>query len=392
MHIGIEACTWANRRGYGRFTRQLVGAMIAGYPEHRFTLVVDSHTAATHEFPTNANLCVVPTTHQPTRAASADSSRKLMDMWRMSRAIASAKFDVMLFPTRYTFVPVLTSTPVVLTIHDATDALQPDKLFPNWKARLFWRLKSWLAIQSADHIVTVSHDAKQQISSAFGLDPDSIEVISEGPDATFKRPSNPDEAQAIRTRYSLPPDASLLLYVGGISPHKNLDTLVRSLVALRQLAVPNWHLVLVGDYSGDSFLGCYQHLQQLAQAMSLTTHITFTGYVPDEDLVTLYHTATLLVLPSKGEGFGLPVLEAMTCGLPVTASNSTSIPEVLGGAGLLFNPDSDQDIAQCLGRLLNDRNLRQQLRELGLARASHYSWEKGAATMIEVLRQAAGRA
>ena len=143
--------------------------MVDRHPEHRFVLVVDSHTAHQCSFPAGAEAMVVDTATQPTRAAAADSSRSLRDVWRMSSALARAGCDVLLFPTRYTFVPVLRRTPVVLTIHDATDAKHPELLFPTWRSRLLWRMKSRLAIRSANRIVTVSYDARRQIAAAFGL-------------------------------------------------------------------------------------------------------------------------------------------------------------------------------------------------------------------------------
>ena len=391
MRIGIEACTWANRRGYGRFTRQLVTAMVARHPEHRFTLVVDAHTARECTFPSQAETLVVETSEQPTQAAAADGARSLRDLWRMSRALTRARFDVLLFPTRYTFVPLLGSTPVVLTIHDTTDVQQPHLLFPHWRSRLLWKLKSRLAIGRANRIVTVSNDARRQIAAAFGLREESITVVSEGPDAGFVPRHDDAAVDAVRARYALPPAARLILYVGGISPHKNLHALLRAAAIVSENERDGWHVVLVGDYKGDSFLGCYTELVELARSLAVDERITFTGFVPDEDLALLYNAATMLVLPSKGEGFGLPVVEAMACGLPVTASDRNSLPEVLDGSGLLFDPDSHQAIATAILRLLREPDLRADLRTRGLARARAYSWEAGADTMLRVLEEAAQR-
>ena len=391
MRVGVEACTWANRRGYGRFTRELVSAMVTRHPEHRFVLVVDSHTARECSFPAGAETIVVDTVAQPTQAAAADGSRSLQDVWRMSRALAKARFDVVLFPTRYTFVPLLCRTPAVLTIHDATDVKHPRLLFPNWRSRLLWQLKSQLAIRRANRIVTVSNDARRQIAAAFGLSEASIAVVSEGPDAAFRPRPGDAAVERIRERYRLPRDSKLILYVGGISPHKNLDALLRAAAIVRRNEPGGWHVVLVGDYKGDSFLGCYQNLAALVRSLAIDEFITFTGFVPDDDLALLYNAATLLALPSKGEGFGLPVVEAMACGLPVIASDRNSLPEVMGGAGLLFDPDSDQAIAECILRLLRDPDLRADLRARGFDRSRAYTWDAGADTMVHVLEDAAAK-
>ena len=158
---------------------------------------------------------------------------------------------------------------------------------------------------------------------------------------------------------------------------------------MRRQEFGRWHVVLVGDYHGDSFLGCFKELTSLVHSLGLGDRVTFTGFVPDEHLVVLYNAATMLVLPSKGEGFGLPVVEAMACGLPVAASDRNALPEVLGGAGLLFDPDSDDAIADCIGRLLREPTLLAELRLRGLARAKFYSWDQGADTMLRVLEEAA---
>jgi glycosyltransferase involved in cell wall biosynthesis len=391
MRIGIEACTWANRRGYGRFTRQLVSSMVRRHPEHDFVLVVDNHTAREGTFPDRAQTLVVQTAEQPTKAAAADGSRSLADLWRMSRAASRARFDAFLFPTRYSFYPLFSRTPTVVTFHDATSEAHPELLFPSLRARFFWRVKSRLALHSADRLVTVSYDARRQIAGAFRLSAESISVVSEGADSIFRPLAGKAEVEGVRARYNLPAAVPLLLYVGGISPHKNLRALLGAAAILQREEHGDWRVVLVGDYKGDSFLGCYRELSDLCRELALESRVTFTGFVPNEDLVLLYNTATMLVFPSKGEGFGLPAVEAMACGLPVAASNRNSLPEVLGDAGLLFDPDSEAAIAASLLRLLRDPDLRIELGRRGLARAGAFSWDAGADTMVRVLEAAAER-
>ncbi len=381
MRIGIDACTWTNRRGYGRFTRELVTAMVRGYPQHEFLLVLDEDTAAEGEFPARAELKVVPTSEQPTRAASADGSRRLMDLWRMGRAVAKAHLDVFFFPTRYTFYPLPCTTPTVVAFHDATAERHPELIFPSFRSRSLWRIKTRLALHRADRLVTVSEDARRQIAEVFDYSAEAITVISEGQGAIFRPVPDEDQAASVRTRLELPADVPLILYVGGISPHKNLQGLFR---ALAHVPGP-WHAVLVGDYRHDSFWGCYNELLEVGRELGLVERVSFTGFVSDEDLLLLYNTATLLVLPSMSEGFGLPLVEAMACGLPVAASRRNSIPEILGDAGVLFDPSVPEEMTAAIVRLLQDSNLRERLRLKGLARAELFSWEKGAQRMMAVL-------
>lgn len=387
MRVGIEACTWSNRRGYGRFTRQLVTAMVRGYPQHEFVLVLDDATAAEAEFPEGAELQVVATSEQQIRAASAEGSRRPIDMWRLGRAVAGARFDVFFFPTRYTFYPVFGKTPLVVAFHDATAEHHPKQIFPNFRSRVFWGIKSRLAFRQADRLVTVSEDARHQIAAAFACKADGISVISEGPDPIFRPLDDEAELERVRARYELPSAEPLILYVGGISPHKNLQGLLRALAGVSG----RWHAVLVGDHQGDSFWGCYEELVRLVGELELEGRVSFTGYVPDADLVKLYNAAALLVLPSFSEGFGLPVIEAMACGLPVAASARNSLPEVIGGAGLLFDPLVSAEMTSAIAGLLCDADLRENLRRRGLERARHYSWERGAERMMEILESVARR-
>jgi glycosyltransferase involved in cell wall biosynthesis len=386
MRIGIDACTWANRRGYGRFTRTLVTTMVAEHPHHQFILVSDQHTAAQCDFPAQAQVEIVQTREQPTQAASADSSRRPADLWKLSRAVSRLRFDAFLFPSSYSFYPLFCRTPAVIVFHDAIAEQHPELIFPGLKSRLLWKLKSWLALRRANRLVTVSEDARAQLAAAFRRSPSDIEVISEGPDPSFRPLDVTEIGPAILEKYRLPARVPLILYVGGISPHKNLQGLLHALARVER---STWHLVLAGDYTTDSFFGCYNEVIELSHSLHLAERVTFTGYVDDVDLVILYNLATMLVLPSFGEGFGLPVVEAMACGLPVAASNRNSLPEIVGEAGLLFDPLSHEELAAAIARLLSDELLRNELRTEGRERAELFSWKAGARKLVSIIEEVA---
>src|SRR5262249_36251991 len=150
----------------------------------------------------------------------------------------------------------------------------------------------------ADRLVTVSENARSQIASAFGYPESAIRVITEGPSPIFQPINDASVIGDTLARYHLPAGVALILYVGGIIPHKNLQGLLQALSQMRSTCKVPWHLALVGDYANDSFLGCFQELQALSRQLQLTRQITFTGFVPDADLAALYNAATLLVLPS----------------------------------------------------------------------------------------------
>ncbi len=388
VHIGIGACCWSNQRGFGRFTRELVPRMLEQFPGHDFTLVADRWTAEDAVFPGRARLEVVDTDAQPTRAASAAGARTPMDIWRLARAVSRVRCDVFFFPAVYSFYPILRRVPTVVTFHDATAEAFPGLIFPSRRSRLFWNLKTWLARKQADRLVAVSTSAKNEIARTFHYPAASIHVVSEGPSECF-RPldrAGPEVAH-VRQRYGLPSEAPLVLYVGGISPHKNLDELLHAFSRLRRETV--CHLVLVGDHANDSFYGCYPSLLGLCERLGLETSVTFTGFVPDEDLVALYSSATILVLPSLNEGFGLPAVEAMACGLPVAASDRGSLPEVLKTAGLYFDPNDREQMAGVMGLLLRDSDLRAELSSRDRERAREFSWDAAARDAVAVLEQLA---
>ncbi|HZM51080.1 MAG TPA: glycosyltransferase family 1 protein [Vicinamibacteria bacterium] len=386
MRIAIDACCWSNRRGFGRFTRELVGHMVAEHPGHEYTLVLDRATAEQSRLPAGVRLEVVATREQPTRAASAAGARSPLDLLRMARAAARVPADLFFFPAVYSYYPMLRRVPTVVTFHDAIAETHPRLIFRSARARLFWRAKSWLANRQADRIVTVSSDARKRIAAALGRRESSIAVVTEGPGADFRPLRDRVTVRHVLEDYDLPADEPLILYVGGISPHKNLDGLLH---AFAQLAYMPAHLAIVGDHSGDSFLGCYPELVRLRERLTLQSRVTFTGFVPDAHLAVLYNAATVLVLPSFDEGFGLPAVEAMACGLPVAASRSGSLPEVVGPAGVFFEAGDHAAMAATLRRILDDPDLRAQLSAEGLRRAELFTWGAAARDALRVFEETA---
>jgi len=183
---------------------------------------------------------------------------------------------------------------------------------------------------------------------------------------------------AIRERYQIPEGAELLVYVGGLNPHKNLLGLLRCLPGVLR-EHPNTLLAIVGDTSGRGFRDNVSELHRFVKTNPpLEKHVSFTGYVSEEDLLALYNSATALVLPSLWEGFGLPAVEAMACGLPVVASRGGSLPEVVGDAGVFFDPQSPGEMATAICSVLRDAELRNLLSRKALARAALFTWDRGA--------------
>ena len=387
MRLGVDACSWSNRRGFGRFTRELLGHMVAEAGPHEITLIVDRATADEWDLPGGVRLDVVTTTAQPSRAASARGSRSPADVWRLARAAARHAFDVFFFPAVYSFYPLLRRVPSVITFHDAIAERHGDLVFPGRWPRLLWGAKSWMARRQADRILTVSESARADIVSCFG-GAAKVRVIGEAAGPQFGVAYDAAGGRGVRARYGLPSEGPLLLHVGGLSPHKNLGGL---LLALETLARPEhpWHLALVGNDTAQGFHSEVAALRRIVRRSALQGRVTLTGEVPDADLVLLYNAATALVLPSLAEGFGLPAVEAMACGLPVAASRRGSLPEVLGPAAAYFDPLRATEMTAAISALLADASLRERLSREGLARARTFSWRAAARETLSVCEELA---
>lgn len=385
MRIGIDATCWQNKRGYGRFTRELLEAVLEVDKANEYLFFVDPATDNSGALPADVQKIVVNTSVAPIEAASAEGRRSLRDVWAMSREVMRHKLDLFFFPTVYSYFPILSRTKIIVTVHDVIAEHHPDLIFPNARSQFFWGLKQKAAIRQADIIATVSEYSKQQIIEYFGVAPSRLRIISEAARPAFRVLEKDEAMSRALERHNVGRDEKFLLYVGGISPHKNLSTLISAFDAVNKTRSDDRvRLVLVGDYKGDSFFSAYPALKEQIGRLGLDDQITFTGYVPDEDLAFLYNAASALVFPSLEEGFGLPAVEAMACGTPVAASNCGSLPEVIGSAGRFFDPRDPVDIANVLVRILDDDGLRASMKEAGLSRSKGFLWKKAAHETLSI--------
>jgi glycosyltransferase involved in cell wall biosynthesis len=385
MRIGIDVSCWANPRGYGRFTRHMLTALLEQDTVNEYVFFMDSFMAGSSDFPDNIEQRVVELSASPTQAASADGRRSVGDMLKMGRAVAREPLDVFFYPSVYTYFPVFSRVKKIVAIHDVIAEKYPQLIFRNRKSRLFWDLKTRLAIWQSDLVLTVSEFSKQGIVEHFGLDPQRVAVVSEGSADAFHPVDDARQLADVVSLHGMAADTRFILYVGGIAPHKNLAALV---TAFDRLLADGRHddvrLVLVGDYENDVFL-IDDAIRERMDDPDFRKRVKFTGYIPDDDLNALYNAATVFVLPSFCEGFGLPALEAMSCGTVVIGSDTTSIPEVVGEAGLFFDPNNAAVLAEHLAAVLDDKVLREKLQRRSLQRAATFSWQRSAQDTLRVL-------
>lgn len=379
MHIGIDGSCLANRRGFGRFAREIVAALAAAKSPHQFTIYVDTKSREHIRIPNEFRHVSVDVGVAPSQAASARGRRSIRDLLAMSRAVARDRPDLMFFPASYTFFPVWGVRRVVVTMHDTLALAHPRLVFPTWRGQLAWAAKEHLAARSAHRILTVSEASRRDLISWFRLPPDRVVATTEGADDVF-RPTPPSRASdEILSRHGVDPRSRYLIYVGGLSPHKNLPRLV---TAFGNSAPSDVRLVLVGDFN-DTF---HTHVPAIRKAIveaNINGRVQFTGFVPDADLAHLYSRAEALVFPSLLEGFGLPAVEAMACGIPVLHSHAGSLPEVVGDAGIAFDPTCVDAIGAAIRQFYSDTRLRDDLRARAIARSKSFTWSTSAATILE---------
>ncbi len=390
MRIGIDASCWWSRRGFGRFTRELVTAMFEESRGHEFYLFIDRPPEPEMIRP-NVKIIQVEISRPVTEAAVAEGSRSVSDVWSFTRAVSAQSLDMMYFPAVYSWFPAPLRLKNVVTLHDAIAEHFPSLIFPDWKGRLFWSLKMKLARWQANRIMTVSNAAKQEIVEYLHVNPKIIDVVSEAADSRFKPVLDPQQRLAARERAGLPADVRLIVYVGGLAPHKNIPGLLKGLAAaIDKGGIDDVHLALVGDLDGDGFHSHYDELlQQVQSDVRLNGRVHFTGFVSDEDLVSLYSDAIAVTMPSFSEGFGLPAIEAMACGTPVLASSAGSIPEVVGDAGLYFDPYKVEQITHAIHQLATQADILEQLRLKASQRAAQFTWSRAAKMALDCLESTA---
>jgi glycosyltransferase involved in cell wall biosynthesis len=276
-------------------------------------------------------------------------------------------------------------------IHEIIAETFPDLTVPNKAARLFWNTKVALGRWQADAIVTVSDYSRQGILIHFTMAPERVFVVGEANDQIFRVLDDPQPTARLRS-LGLLPGVRSVVYVGGFGPHKNLDALLASFAALApQREFADVILVMVGEYQKEVFHSSFQTLKQRVQELGVAQRVIFTGYLSDGELVILLNLATVLVLPSLMEGFGLPAVEAAACGCPVIATKSSPLPSLLGDGAIYIDPTDVKDLELKLQQVLTSDELRQRMRRAGIAAAARLTWDAAAHQLIAVLNRVATR-
>ena len=386
MNIGVDATCWQNTRGYGRHARALLRALVNADSANHYILFTDSHENG-NGLPKSATVKTIRVTEPTVVAASANGFRSPLDMWRMSRAMSVTSLDLLLFPTIYSYVPVLSRAKKIVIIHDVITEKYPSLTMPGRRALFFWKIKVALGRWQADAVVTVSDYSRRGLVEVFGLNEERVHVVGEAGDPVFRRLNDASPTPRLKA-LGLDGAKPTVVYVGGFSPHKNLETLVNAFATVvRESRFADVTLVLVGEDKKEVFHSYAGAIKRQIDELGLARRVIFTGYLPDEELVVLLNRATVSVLPSLIEGFGLPSVEAAACGCPVIATNESPLPSLLGNSSLYFNPNKQEELEDALTCVLASPALRSEMSAGGREAASRLTWEAAGRQMANVIRK-----
>jgi len=373
VHIGIDAhSVGAQLGGNESYATNLIEALGEIDQTNRYTLYVTKPGARERFHERWPNFQVKQTLpHTPLVRIPLTLSRELR------------RNPVDVLHVQYT-APPFARCPVVTTIHDLAFEHLPETF--NRRSWMQLRLTVRRTARRAAHIITVSDYSRRDISRTYGIPPAAITVTPEAAPPHFAPITNERELSRIREKYGIQQD--YILSLGSIQPRKNLVRLIAAYSSLRavQRGVKLPQLVLAGKRGW-----LEKETFRAAELSALGKDILFTGYVPEQDLVGLYSGALCFVYPSYFEGFGLPVVEAMQCGVPVLAGNRTSLPEVVGDAGLLFDPFDTEALVNALMLVLSNPAYRASLRAKGLERARDFDWKTTAKLTLGAYQRAAKR-
>ncbi len=381
MRIGIDIRCLAEgkRTGVEEYTIALLRELFEHDQENEYILFFNAWRRTTPDFTwvTRSPRVTLRTFHFPNKLLN-------LSLWyfgwpKLDRLIGGT--DIFFLPN-LNFAAVSRHTKLVVTAHDLSFELFPETF--SWKQRFWHYLIDFRRLtRQAHRVIAVSCSTKQDLIAEYRVPEKKIVIIKSGIDARFI-PMNRNDAELIRIkeRYRLP--YRFILYLGTFEPRKNILALVRAYEALMRTGGPaleKYELVLAGAPGWK-----FQELLEACQSSLYHEKIHLTGFIADQDKVGLYNLASVFVYPSFYEGFGFPPLEAMACGIPAITSHSSSLPEVVGKAGITIDPYQPDELYQALKSVLEQPELVRALEQSGPKQAAQFSWTKAAHDTLALFR------
>ena len=306
------------------------------------------------------------------------SQRLIWDQFTFPRLVKKHQVDLIHQPCFS--APLLYRGPVVITIHDIISILFP-KSIP-FASRMFYSKWMPISYRKASQIITISESTKRDIVKNLGIDKDKITVIPLAVDKRFGDKVSDAEVKRSKKKYKLP--EKYILHIGTLEPRKNLGFLIESFSeVIKDKKFDDLYLVITGKKGW-----YYEGLFEIVRKLNLQDRIILTGYFDEKDKPALYRGATVFAFPSLYEGFGLPSLEAMASGVPVVSSNTSSMPEVIGKAGILIPPEDRAAWVKNIKKVVLDTSLQNKMKQANKEQVKKFSWEKTARKTIEVYEKA----
>jgi alpha-1,3-rhamnosyl/mannosyltransferase len=375
MRIGVDGRFLQDKfHGVGRYVYGLLCGLRAAEGDHLVRVFVDE-SLPNRRFPLEElvepgrlELCTVSTPLYSLRELGVWPVR----LWRT---------PVDVFHSPFFWSPMILPCPLVTTVHDMIFDRYPEYI-PGFRYRAPYRVSSRIALRRAKSVIAVSEATKQDIVTYAGTSSEKIVTIPNGVEARYRPVVCERERRRVRGRYRLP--EKYVLMVGARRPHKNVGRLVSAFTRLLDEVAHS--LVLIGPVDRRFADDAEDGVERLHAAH----RVLEIDHVEEADLPAVYSMAELFVQPSVIEGFGLPVLEAMACGCPVACSRASSLPEVAGGAAVMFDPLSETEMIATIRHALASKPLRSSLQERGRLRARCFTWDSVAARTLAVYEQAAG--
>ena len=358
--------------GIGRYTLSMYREMMKRFPEEGYTFFYDYYYSKELKIQASPLVSKLRGKMVHRRGVIARGARKAKATWTKFSSLFR-HFDVYHEPN---FVPMdFPASKIVTTIHDLSFML-----YPQWhpKERVEFMEKNFASrLKLSDVILTVSEYGKREVEKYVGIPGDKIRVVYNAVDERFRPLSKASVTTYLRAK-RYPED--YVLFVGAVEPRKNLETLIGAFGDIER-SFGNLHLIIVGPKGW-----LYESVFKKVEELGLTNKVHFTGFVADEELIYLYNGAQVFVYPSFYEGFGIPVLEAMACKIPVIVSNTSSLPELVGDAGMLVDPHSQEGFAEAMRKVLGDKDEAERLSEKGYLRSANFSWEKSAKALMDIFK------
>ncbi|NLY74016.1 MAG: glycosyltransferase family 4 protein [Firmicutes bacterium] len=369
MKIAIEArpVKWSYGTGIGNYTHSLIKELDALDHKNEYTFLC----------PDNQPQDYLPFSRDYTYySLPKDDQREEVEIpdW-----LAIEKVDLFHLPQNGFRIPKRCSCKLVVTVHDLIPYFLPEMVRSSFLKRFTTEMP--FIVERADRIITVSAASKQDIINIFKVDPQKITVIPSAPSSAYRPLPKAETKDRLWKTYGL--KKPYILYVGGLNPRKNVAELIYAYSKIRRLLPEGQSLVILGPEGRHR-----SKLQLLGEALNLTAEeLIFPGFIDTSELPYFYNGADLFVYPSLYEGFGLPPIEAMACGIPVITSDVSSMPEVVGDAAVKVNPYDTLALAEAILKVLTVDSLRLELSAKGLRHSAKYTWNKIANQVLQVYQE-----